>query len=227
MKITIAKVKALNPCGDRFYNFVKSNPGFNGTLAQFLSLDTINQRDKIWVVSRLITKNQAQQWSIACAESVKHIFENKFPKNMALSNLFNYMKSGIDFDNLSEEEKAKLIKLRDDVYAIYAAYYAVDAAYYAVKAAYYAVKAADDANYVVYAADAAYYAAKAAYYATVAADTAHYAVAYAVAYVAYAVAYAAYADAAGVDAHAAVDAYAAAYAEQQNLNLLFLTSLLN
>ena len=184
MKITIAKVQALNPCKDRFDNFANNNPDFNGTLAKFLSLDNISYHDKIWVAARVLTKTQAIQWSIACAESVKHIFENELPKNRAVSNLLNYMKSGLDFDNLREEEKAKLIELK---------YLAYDTAGVSAIAAYYAANAAN-ANAVYYAdnaANAVYYAAKAA------ANAAYYAV------------------------------KAAVYAEQEDLNLLFLTSILN
>lgn len=130
MKINAEIIGKLNPCKNRFDNFKEQYPEFDGSLSDFVALDNITYSDKIWVAVRLLSKNQLVKWSLMCVESTKHIFNTKYPENKALDNLFDYMNSLSDFENLSEEQKNKLKELR---YA--AAAYAYAAAYAARNAA--------------------------------------------------------------------------------------------
>jgi hypothetical protein len=208
MKLNTEMITKLNPCASRFDNFKQHNPEFDSTMVEFLKLDNITYYDKIWVATKLLTKNQLVNWSILCAESVKHIYESKYPNDKSLSELFNYLKSGLDFENLTEVQRTEVIRLKSATYA------ATDYA----AAAYVAA----------YAADAAYAAAYAAAYVTYA---------YAVAYAADAAAYATYAAANAADAaatYATANADAAAYIiyntakkAQNDLNLLYLISVIN
>ena len=196
-------IAKLNPCESRFNNFKKHYPNYEGDFRDFLSLENITYNDKVWVASRILNRNQLVHWSIFCAESVKPIFENKYPDNKCLTILLDYLKSIPDFNNLSAEVKKKIWELQRPAYA--AAYAAAEA---------YA--AAPDA-YAAYAAVEAYAAAQ---------------IQSAAVYDAYAAAAATYAaNAAAFDAADAFDAACAAAAdaareEQQNLNLLFLASLI-
>jgi hypothetical protein len=161
MKINAALIKTFNPCQDRLDNFLQHYADFNGEFHEFLALENITYNDKVWVGCRLLTKNQLVQWSIFCAESVKHLFEAKYPDNKCLTELFDYLKSIEDFETLTEEQRESIAKLRRTAYAAasYAAY-AADAAFYAAAYAAYAADAADAAFYAAaYAADAAFYAA--------------------------------------------------------------------
>jgi hypothetical protein len=206
MKINKEIIKKLNPCKERFDNFINNNPNFDSGLKEFLALTNITYSDKAWVFVRLATKEQNVKWSLACAESVLHIFENNYPEDnrprLALKAAKNY---------LSNPDAA--------AYAAYTA--AVDAAYTAYTAAVDAVDATADVTAAAYAAytaavDAAAYAAYTA--AVDAAYTAAYATTEAAAYAtadATAAAYAAYTaavDAAYTAYTAAVDAVDAAYA---------------
>jgi hypothetical protein len=121
MKITTESISKLNPCKDRFDNFTLNYPNFNGSLKEFLSLENITYDDKVWVVVRLMSKNQRVRWSIMCAESVKHFYEEKYLDSKALSNLFDYLNSIEDFENLTEVQRAKILSLRNAAYAAAAA----------------------------------------------------------------------------------------------------------
>lgn len=126
-KINAKLIKAMNPCKNRFNNFIKEYPKFNGTFNQFLSLDNITYDDKVWVAVRMLSKNQLVHWSIACAESVQYIYNEKYPKNMVLIELFSYLGKIDDFEKLTETEKTEIIRLRDAAAAAYAADYAAAA----------------------------------------------------------------------------------------------------
>ena len=166
MKITTDMISKLNPCESSFNNFKKHYPNYEGDFRDFLALEDITYDDKVWVASRILNRNQLVHWSILCAESVKHIFENKYPDNKFLTVLLDYLKNIPDFNNLSAKVKKKIWELRRPVaaYATYAAYAANAAAYAAAYASY--------AAYATYAAAAYAYATDAAAYATYAADAA-------------------------------------------------------
>lgn len=138
MLITVDLIKSKNPCKSRFDNFLNHYPNFEGDLVTFLSLENITYSDKVWVACRILSKNQLVKWSIMCAESVRHIYENKYPDSKVLSDLFDYLNSISDFNNLTEDQKIKIRELRK------AAAYAADAA--AAYAAYAADAAREEQN---------------------------------------------------------------------------------
>ena len=163
MKISTEIIKSLNPCLRRFNNYVEHYSDFNGTLEDFVMLENITYLDKIWVITKLFTKEQNVKFAIKCASSVLNIFEERYPKDkrprQALEAAENY-----------------LISTDTDTAA------AADAAYAAAAyaAAAYAAAAADTAYAAAtYAAAAAYAAYAAAYAATYAAAAAAYAATYA------------------------------------------------
>ena len=123
MKISTEIIKKLNPCTERFNNYLKHYEDFSGTLQEFLNLDKITYDDKVWVFTKITTKKQIIKWGILCAESVLHIFEKEYPYDkrpfLALQAAKNYL------INPSEENKKTAA---DAAYAAYAA----DATAYAV-----------------------------------------------------------------------------------------------
>lgn len=144
MRITTEIIKQLNPCEDRFSNFISNYPDYDGTLEHFISLYKITYSDKVWVVTKLFSKEQNVKWAILCAKSVLHIFESEYPEDNAPRLALESAKVWLNEPN------------------------AANVAMYAVDAARYAVDAAAAARYAV---DAACYAAKyAAGYANVAAN---------------------------------------------------------
>jgi hypothetical protein len=206
MRITTELVKTFNPCNDRFNNYQTNYPNSDLHITEFLKLENITYNDKIWVWKKVATINEAALFGLKCADSVLHIFENKYPEDkrprLALDSVRTYL------DNPTEENK-KACRT-----AAYAAAAAADAAAdaYAYAAAAAAADAAADA-YAAYAAAAAAADAAADAYAA-AADAA--ADAYAAAAYAAADAYA-YAAAA-----AAADAAADARKTQREKNIQFL-----
>ena len=81
LKINKEIIEKLNPCKDRFDNFKAQYPDFSGNLQEFLELENITYSDKVWVVTRLFTKEQNVLWSILCAESVLYLYEEKYPED--------------------------------------------------------------------------------------------------------------------------------------------------
>ena len=75
MKINIETITRFNPCKDRLDNYLSYYSQFDGSLSEFLNLDKITFRDKVWISVRLMTRTQKVKFSILCAESVLHIFE--------------------------------------------------------------------------------------------------------------------------------------------------------
>jgi len=170
MQINKEFLKSLNPCADRYKNYLEHHGEFSGSLSDFLGLPDLDYNDKVWVAERVLNKNQAVNWSILCAESVVHMFEDKHPGNKSLSNCIEFLKTVNDFNNLTDTEKEKIKKHLYIIGDYYAAY-AVGAAHalYAANATYAACAAACEARYAVdvatYATNAAYNAANAAAFA--------------------------------------------------------------
>ena len=79
MKINASAIEKFNPCKDRFDNFKSQYPDFDGSLYDFIRLENITYQDKVWVITRMFTKQQNVAWSILCVESVLHLLEEKYP----------------------------------------------------------------------------------------------------------------------------------------------------
>ena len=59
MKINIELIKSFKPCEDRLLNYSNHYAHKDFTLDQFGELKKITEGDKIWVLSRLLTQDQA------------------------------------------------------------------------------------------------------------------------------------------------------------------------
>jgi hypothetical protein len=207
MQISTKKIKALNPCADRFNNYLEHYSDFKGSVADFAMLENITYEDKIWVLVRLMSHAQKVEFTVKCASSVLDVFEAKFSDDRPRKALEAAEKW---LNNPCEETRL-------------AAYAAADAAYAAADAAAaYAARAADAVRAAAAAAAAAdadaAYAAAAAAAARAAADAAR-----AAADAADAAAYAAYA----ADTVYAAAAWAARAAGEEELNLIFAVEILS
>ena len=140
MQISTEKIKTLNPCVDRFNNYLKHYADFKGSVADFAMLENITYQDKIWVLVRLMTHVQKMQFAVKCAFSVLDIYEAKYTDDKPRKAL----EAAEKWINEPNQENADAA-----VYTATAAYAAADAAYAA--AAY----AATVTSYAAYAATAA------------------------------------------------------------------------
>ena len=169
-------LKSTKPCADRWKNYLEFYSDFNGSFDEFLELDKISHDDKIWVAKKVLNKNQLVHFATLCAQSVVQIYNERYPHDKRISDCVEYLLTITDFSSLSNEQREKLIELRERSRAARAAAYATDAA---ARAAAYATdaaaRAADAAAYATDVADAAAYAAYAAYAADDAARAAAYA----------------------------------------------------
>lgn len=52
MKITKDFIKSLNPCSDRWRDYLQYYPKWSGSLLRFLRLKEISVEDKLWVFIR-------------------------------------------------------------------------------------------------------------------------------------------------------------------------------
>lgn len=61
MKLSLADIKALNPCKHRLDNFISHYPDFDADIEAFLELENVTYDDKIWVARRLMNKKKKWQ----------------------------------------------------------------------------------------------------------------------------------------------------------------------
>ena len=132
IKINTEVIKTLNPCEDRFSNWKLHYDCFNGTILDFLELEKITPRDKIWVSVRVLPKELVEIFAIDCAFSASYT-------DAAYAAV--YAAAAYAADAYAAAAYAA------DAAAYAAAAYAADAAVYA------AVYAADAAAYAAAAAD--------------------------------------------------------------------------
>jgi len=156
MQINKEFLKSLNPCADRYKNYLEHHGEFNGSFSDFLDLTNLDYNDKIWVAVRVLTKNQLINWSILFAESVVHIFEDKHPDDKRLSDCIEFLKTVDDFDNLTDTEIEEIKKHIDITRATTDATFRAD-----FRAAAWAACAAQAARFATeFATESAFYAAK-------------------------------------------------------------------
>jgi len=115
-------LKSLKPCENRYKVWLENYAEFDGSLLDFLELDKITAKDKIWVAVRVMPRDLVEVFAIDCAFSAA---ANPTAADFAADAASYYVDDYVD-------DYA--------YYAGYAAYYAASAA-----AAYYAAAAADDA----------------------------------------------------------------------------------
>jgi hypothetical protein len=106
MKINLETIQKLNPCQDRLDNYKNHYNTSDFTLEEFLKLNKIAYSDKVWVITKLFTKKQNTLWSIKCAESVLHLFENKYPEDKRPRNAIEAAKLWTLKQNSSAESTA-------------------------------------------------------------------------------------------------------------------------
>jgi hypothetical protein len=65
-------IKALNPCKDRYDNYLVHYSKFIGTIEEFLFLPEISHKDKLWVGLRLLPRNLVEVFALDCAVSAQN-----------------------------------------------------------------------------------------------------------------------------------------------------------
>lgn len=210
MQLTLNKIRSNSPCYTGWEKLLKSMGKTKADNSRVLIahlLDSNGINDTLWVISECIPDELEKKRNmvadltdpaIKAAESVLHIFENKYPGDKRPRNAIENAKENVRRARSGEERLSRKF------------YYAVAAADAAAAAATAADAAADAVAVAVAVEDAAAVAAAAAY-AVAAAATAAYAAAAADAYAA-AAAVAAADAVADAYADAAADAYAVAVA---------------
>ena len=136
MQINKDVLKELKPCIERYKNYLEHYAEFDGTFAEFLDLPLISYEDKIWVAKEMLSSKQLVRWAALCAQSVLHIFEDKYPNDKRPRECIDFLLSG-------NEDKSELEKHKRAAYA--AANAAANAVYTAANAVYTAAYADDAA----------------------------------------------------------------------------------
>ena len=130
MEITREFLESLNPCKDRWENYLKHYSDREGTLLDFMKLDKISDTDKIWVFTRKIPELEKLQrrFAVACM-----LFcESEKEEITAFQYLVALLYESVDYGSIEH--------LKDEAY--WAAYSAADRA-----ADWAADRAADWASY--------------------------------------------------------------------------------
>lgn len=130
-------------------------------LKEFIELDNVTYNDKVSIVTNLFTKEQNIKWAILVAESVLHIFEDKYPNDKrpreAIEAAKRYLKHPSEENNETVEIAVRYAECSAECSA---GSTAGSAAWSAGYAAWCAIVAAE---YARYAADAAWCARSAAW----------------------------------------------------------------
>lgn len=85
MKINKDLIAKLNPCNDRFENYIKFYGDKEFTKAQFMGLKHLMHEHKICIASQLMKKEQLSHAIAAVVDSVAKLFEQKYPKNKKIA----------------------------------------------------------------------------------------------------------------------------------------------
>jgi hypothetical protein len=81
MVINTEIIRNLKPCEVRFRNYLEHYENFEGTLEDFILLDKISYGDKVWVFTKIATKEQLVRWTFLCASKVLSVFESRHPND--------------------------------------------------------------------------------------------------------------------------------------------------
>jgi len=81
MNIDKEYIEGLSPCADRLQNYLNNYAEWSGSLLEFLDLDKITRKDKMWVFVRSVSTDFKRRFAIEVTESVLHIFEQKYPND--------------------------------------------------------------------------------------------------------------------------------------------------
>lgn len=113
MKINRKLIEKYNPCVSRFKNFLSHYHHFDGEVTEFLALDKISYTDKIWVMTRLLSKEQNLKLTLTCVEPVLSQYELKYPNDKRARNAVELTKEFLANPSKDTANKAK--ELAEDV----------------------------------------------------------------------------------------------------------------
>ena len=153
----------IRDSGDRFGNWIKYYNDFEGNLNDFMALDKITFRDKIWVGFRVLNRNQQIEFACQCAELVLPIYEKYNSDSSVLKTAINAARTVVAI-YIADNTAINAAAARAARAALAAAIDAADALADAADAAFSADALADaaDAAFSAEAADDAARAARAA-----------------------------------------------------------------
>ena len=157
--LTVESVMSLEPCYTRSRVVQLFGNRSEVAIVDALLCQDVPYNDRVWLARKLFSDEKTLwvAWAIACASSVLHHYETKYPNDDRPRNAIAAAKAG---ENLASARTGAIQALHAAYYAAYAAYYAADAAAYAACNAADGA-AADAADAAVSAADAAAAAAAA------------------------------------------------------------------
>ena len=105
--LSVKTIQALNPCNDRFKNYLNFYKDKEFTVKQFMGLKNITHGDKLWVAFRLMTREQAVNTAHDIASLVLDIFEKRYPGDLRVRECLEavklYQKGKITLDQLNEK----------------------------------------------------------------------------------------------------------------------------
>jgi hypothetical protein len=151
-------ISKLDPCKDRFKNFIKFYGNKDFSIKQFMGLKNITHKDKLWVAFRLLPKDKIALVAADIAELVLNIYERQYPNDLRPRKAIEAARSG----GAGCDSVANSYYAANSAYAAYAAYAdnAANVAYASYVA--YVASIANVANVASYAYSVAFFAASAA-----------------------------------------------------------------
>ena len=115
MRVNVEIIRKMKPCEERFDdNFLIHYPNFDSDLEDFLSLENITYKDKIWVCKKLLNKNQLVHFAVLCAQSVLSIYQNKYPNDLRIKDCIDYLTTITAFTDVDNSQREKLSNLRKE-----------------------------------------------------------------------------------------------------------------
>lgn len=94
-------IEALNPCKDRYLNYILHYKNSSHTPKQFMRLKNITHRDKLWIAFHLMPKDKIRFAAADIAELVLPIFEKKYPNDDRPRKAIEAARSNLNIKNAS------------------------------------------------------------------------------------------------------------------------------
>ena len=108
IKITKKFIEQFEPCSDRWQNYLNHYSEWSGTFLEFLELDKISSKDKVWVFSRNIPELEAMQREFSLVVACRAVNNDAPQEVQDLMNLilimWEYSGFDSDIDNLKDDE---------------------------------------------------------------------------------------------------------------------------
>ena len=150
--MNLQEIKDLDPCTDRWENLIKHYPNWSGSLLEFMELELIPDKDKVWLFSYTESVNDSikREFAFICAEIAMQYTNKAEIHEFHILNLLDYNSSTFDSAAYYAANSAANSAAHStvDYTANHAAYYAADSTTYstAYSAAYYAGNHAADST---------------------------------------------------------------------------------